>query len=171
MRYSELRRLSNDVLTAHTDGYQTDYGGAFDHYITKYEEEGYLKRDKKSPRKTFIIPNIPKIEDLLDRKRLKNSLDRMELVRSEVAKPLFPEELLLGGGFLIPDDSNLDDFDLQNTVPLFFFPWKIYAASDKGKNFHLTEQDVQELLRIGKTIASKDKTRRFKIILEYEGSS
>jgi hypothetical protein len=60
-----------------TDGFQTIYGGAFD--INIKFEEGYLKRDKKSPRKTFIIPDISKIESLIDKKRLKNSFDKMKV--------------------------------------------------------------------------------------------
>ena len=35
IRYSELKRLSNDKLNEFTRGYQTDYGGAFDMYIKK----------------------------------------------------------------------------------------------------------------------------------------
>ena len=104
----------------------------------------------------------------------------MNLVRSDYVKPLIHEGLLIEGGLAIPNNFNQDLVqnvdsnlvaDLQNNTLLFLSPWKIYIACDKDKNFHLSEQKVQELLRIRKTIASKDRTMPFKIILEYEGSS
>ena len=177
VRYMELKRLSNDKLNEFTGGYQTDFGGAFEICIKKYEKQGYLKRDKKSPRKTFIVPDISKIESLLDKKRLKNSLDRMNLVRSDDVT--IPGGIKITGGLVIPDNFSKDlvhnfdskpvDSNLQNTIPPFLSPWKIYTVCDKDKNFHLPEQKIQELLHIGKTIASKDRTMPFKIILEYEG--
>jgi hypothetical protein len=177
IRYTKLKRLSNDKLNEFTGGYQTDFGGAFDMYIKKYEEQRYLKRDKRSPRTTFIVPDITTIENLIDKKRLKNSLDRMNLVRSDDVT--IYGGLKITGGLVIPDNFSKDmvrnfdsepvDASLQNTIPLFLSPWKIYAACDKDKDFHLPEQKIQELLHIGKTIASKDRTMPFKIILEYEG--
>jgi hypothetical protein len=128
-------------LNEFTGGYQTDYGGAFDIHNKKYEKQKYLKRDKRSPRITFIVPDITKIENLLDKKRLKNSLDRMNLVRLE--------GLGLIGGLAIPNNFKvLVDSDLQNNALLLSSPWKIYIAYDKDKHFHLPEQKVQELGRL-----------------------
>jgi hypothetical protein len=52
---------------------------------------------------------------------------------------------------------------------LAYIPWKIYTACPNDKNFQLSEKNIQEILRIGKNIASKDKNMPFKLILEYEG--
>jgi hypothetical protein len=46
-----LKKLSNNSLNDLTNGYQTDFGGSFDIHIKNFENEGYLKRDKKSPKK------------------------------------------------------------------------------------------------------------------------
>lgn len=176
IRYSELKRLSNDKLSEFTGGFQTDYGGAFDVYITRYEDQGYLIGDKKSPRRTFIIPDIPKIENVLDKKRLKNSFDVMN-VKAIYEKPILTEGLQLWGGILYPHNfsghlvKHVSSNDEGGSISLLSYPWKIYVACDKDKNFQLSEETIQELLAIGKTIASKDRTMPFKIILEYNGST
>jgi hypothetical protein len=51
IRYSQLRDLSDNRLNEFTDGFQTNYGGAFEIYIKEFGKEGYLKRVKKGPGK------------------------------------------------------------------------------------------------------------------------
>jgi hypothetical protein len=71
-------------------------------------------------------------------------------------------------GHLVKRVSSNDE---GGSISLLSYPWKIYVACDKDKNFQLSEETIQELLAIGKTIASKDRTMPFKIILEYNGST
>jgi hypothetical protein len=178
IRYSQLKDLSDNRLNEFTDGFQTNFGGAFEIYIKEFEKEGYLKRVKKSPGKTLIFPDISKIESLLDKKGLKNYLNKMD-VEAVYETPTPMDSLHLRGGFLLPDNfpnylvNRIDHYNpdgLQNSISLLSIPWKIYIACDKDKNFQLSEQTIQELLSVGKTIASKDKSMSFKISREYDGS-
>lgn len=161
-----------------TDGFQTNYGGAFEIYIKEFEKEGYLKRVKKGPGKTLIFPDLSKIESLLDKKGLKYSFDKTN-VEAVYETPFPTDGLQLSGGILFPDNfpdhlvNRIDHYNhigLQNSISLLSIPWKIYIACDKDKNFQLSEQAIQELLGVGKTIASNEKSMSFKIILEYDGS-
>jgi hypothetical protein len=43
IRYSELRSLSDDRLSEYTNGFQTNFGGAFEIYVKEFEKEGYLQ--------------------------------------------------------------------------------------------------------------------------------
>jgi hypothetical protein len=159
IRYSQLKDLSDNRLNEFTDGFQTNFGGAFEIYIKEFEKEGYLKRVKKGPGKTLIFPDISKIESLLGKKVLKNYLNKMDVEAVYETQSPTPG-LQLSGGFLLPnhlvnriDHNDLDG--LQNSISLLSIPWKIYIAGDKDKNFQLSEQTIQELLGVGKTIASK----------------
>ena len=70
---------------------------------------------------------------------------------------------------MIKGVAHNDEGRLQKSVSLLSIPWKIYTARDSDKNFQLSEQTIQEPLTIGKTVASKNETMPFKIILEYNG--
>jgi hypothetical protein len=175
VRYSQLRDLSDEALNEFSGGFQTNFGGAFEIYVKEFEKQGYLKRVRKSPGKTLITPYISKIENSLDKKRLKNSFDEMDV--KAIYETPFAEEPLLRGGIMFTHDSvpnhliksvARDDDDLQGSISLLSVPWKIYTACEK-KNFQLSEETVQKLLTIGKTIASKNKKVPFKVILEYNG--
>jgi hypothetical protein len=176
IRYSQLRDLSDQRLNEFSSGFQTNYGGAFEIYIKEFEKQGYLRRVKKSPGKTLITPYISKIEGFLDKKRLKNSFDKMD-VKAIYETPFPAEGLQLRGGIMFTHNNfpnyliksvARDDDDLQGSISLLSIPWKIYTACD-SKSFQLSEQTIQKLLSIGKTIASKQKKVPFKIILEYNG--
>jgi hypothetical protein len=178
IRYSQLRGLSDNRLNEFTDGFQTNFGGAFEIYIKEFEKEGYLRRVKEGPGKTLIFPDISEIENLLDKKGLKNYLNKMD-VEAVYETPTPMDSLHLSGGILLPDNfpnylvNRIDHYNhdgLQNSISLLSIPWKIYIACDKDKNFQLSEPTIQELLDVGKTIASKDKSMSFKISLEYNGS-
>ena len=176
IRYSQLRDLSDKRLNEFSDGFQTNYGGAFEIYVKEFEKQGYLRRVKKSPGKTLITPYISKIEGLLDKKRLKNSFDKMD-VKAIYETPFSAEALELRGGIMLTHDSfpnhlirsvARNDDDSQGSITLLSIPWKIYTACN-NKSFRLSEHTIQKLLSIGKTIASKHKKVPFKIILEYNG--
>jgi hypothetical protein len=173
IRYSELRRLSYDSLNDLTNGLESAFaGGSFEFHIKKYENEGYLKRDKKGPNKSFIIPDIVKIRKLLNKKKLKTSFD--ETKHSEKL------DVQIGGGLI--DFGSLmerldckDESDLQKSVSFKSYPWMIYTACPKDKSFQLSEYKIQQLLRIGEGIAfkafkDKDTSMPFRIVLEYAGS-
>jgi hypothetical protein len=175
IRYSRLRDLSDKTLNEFSVGFQTNFGGAFEIYVKEFEKQGYLRRVRKSPGKSLITPYISKIENLLAKKRLKNSFDKMD-VKAIYETPFRTEEPLLRGGIMFTHDSFPNhliksvarDDDSQGSISLHSIPWKIYTACD-NKSFQLSEQTIQKLLTIGKTIASKHKKVPFKIILDYNG--
>src|SRR5919107_2918154 len=83
IRYSDLKRLCNDRLSELTAGYQTDFGGSFEKYIVDLESnsepnKSFLKRYKEKPGKSFIIPDISKIINLLDKRNLNNLVKTLE---------------------------------------------------------------------------------------------
>jgi hypothetical protein len=89
IRYTKLKRNSNDRLANLTGGKDTDFGGSFEHYIRKFEGEydgfkGLVERIKDDS-KTFIIPDIGKIGSLFDKFKLKRVLEQ------NAAKPIFIE--------------------------------------------------------------------------------
>lgn len=96
--------------------------------------------------------------------------------------PFSIERPQIQGGILIPDayklpnhlvkkTHSINEYGSQDSISLLSIPWKIYIAFDNDKNFQLSEETIQKLLSVGKSIASKDKTTPFKIILEYNGST
>ena len=92
VRYSALRQYCDTTLNTLTDGYQAVFGGSFDKYITDMEAKSestdnrLLTRDKQGPKKTFIIPDIPKIKAFLRSKSIARSFDNMDLTE----EPLDP---------------------------------------------------------------------------------
>jgi hypothetical protein len=80
IRYSELKRLCNNRLTKLTNGRQTDFGRSFDKFIEYLESDEepskrFLRRNKVSSKKTFIILDVPKVVNLLRKKGLHGSTD------------------------------------------------------------------------------------------------
>src|SRR6187200_1518944 len=80
IRYSELKKLCNNRLADLTNGDQTDLGGSFDKFIEYLESNDepskrLLRREKKSPKKTFIILDVPKVLSLLGKKGINDSED------------------------------------------------------------------------------------------------
>jgi hypothetical protein len=84
IRYAQLKRNSNDRLAKLTDGQYVDFGGGFENYIRKFEEEGLVERIKVES-KTFIIPDDGKIGNLFDKFKSKRILEQ------HAAKPIFIE--------------------------------------------------------------------------------
>jgi hypothetical protein len=137
-------------------------------------------RVKKSPGKSLIFPYLSKIESLIDKKGLRNSFDKMN-VKAIYESPSSTERLQIHGGILLPDPYKLPnhpvkrthsitEYGSQDSISLLSIPWKIYIACDDDKNFQLSEEAIQKLHSVGKSIA-KDKPTPFKIILEYNGST
>jgi hypothetical protein len=181
IRYSELRKLSYDSLNDLTNGIESSFaGGSFEFHIKKYVNEGYLKRDKKSPNKSFIIPNIAKIRKLLNKKKLKTSFDEMNVeslslegsadTKHSGKLGIQIEGGLINFGSLMEELACSDESDLQKSVSFKSYPWMIYTGCPKDKSFQLSEYKIQQLLRIGQSIALEDTSMPFKIVLEYAGS-
>jgi hypothetical protein len=188
IRYSELKKLCNNRLAELTNGYQTDFGGSFDKYIEYLESneeptERFLRREKSRPKKTFIILDVPKIVALLGKKGIKNSNYDESFLHS--LGPLSMSDVLSTANVVKTDDKNglvyieskKEEFQLAKekhrrdkiTNALISHPWIIHIYSPKNENFRLDEESIQQLLLLGKGIASKDKGMPFKITLEYEG--
>jgi len=198
IRYSELKKLCNNRLADLTNGDQTDLGGSFDKFIEYLESNDepskrLLRREKKSPKKTFIILDVPKVLSLLGKKGINDSEDN----ENHFVESLGPPDLF--GGMDIVKETEVHGTGLvyfklknrasmsptkekgynearckmDNSPALISYPWSIYTSSpNKTYNrisFRLDEESIQQLLLLGKAVASKDKTIPFKITLEYEG--
>jgi hypothetical protein len=75
IQYSILKRLCNEKLSELTHGKSTDFGGQFEKLLkTMSGEEDinkrFLSRERRSKKKSFIYPDIPKIESYLVRTHL-----------------------------------------------------------------------------------------------------
>jgi hypothetical protein len=80
IRFNELRDLCDEYLYSYSGGFQTHMGGNFDKLVIELQSEGFLERKKISPRRTFLVPNITKIEGHFHKNKLKKSLDNMNSV-------------------------------------------------------------------------------------------
>ena len=176
IRYSDLKRRCNDRLSYLTDGYQTDFGGSFEKYIIDLESnsepaKSFLKRYKPKPGKSFIIPDIPKIINLLNRKHLNNLVETIESSK-EPYGALSLMDLPAGysevGLYFAQDEDNLG----KSTAAVYTSnTLNIYTTHLDDKSFHLREEDIQQLQHFGNSIASRDKTMPFEITLEYKGDA
>lgn len=72
IRYSHLKKISNDSLLEKTNGDRTDFGGNYDKIIRHYEREGFLIIKKVGKKDTRIYPIIPLIEKEIKRKQIEN---------------------------------------------------------------------------------------------------
>jgi hypothetical protein len=84
IRFNELRAMCDEYLDAYSGGYQTNMGGNFDKLVTELQSEGFLEREKISPKRTFLIPDMLKIESYLQKNKLKKSLDNMNSVVKQI---------------------------------------------------------------------------------------
>jgi hypothetical protein len=89
--YSKLRELSNSFLDSYSGGFQTNMGGNFDKLITELQSQGLLERKRTSPKRTFIVPSIPKIDEYFRKNDLKRSLDEMNNITGLIPKNSFDE--------------------------------------------------------------------------------
>jgi hypothetical protein len=176
IRYSDLKRRCNDRLSDLTAGYQTDFGGSFEKYLIDLESnsepaKSFLRRDKQKPGKSFIIPDIPKIINLLDRKHLNNLVETIESSKEPhdtMSLIDMPTGYSAVGLYFAQDEDNLGKSAAavytSNTL-------NIYTTHPEDKSFHLREEDIQQLQHFGNIIASRDKTTPFEVTLEYKGEA
>jgi hypothetical protein len=90
IKYAELRRLCNNKLAELTNGERTAFGGSFEGYLKKLadpekslDERVFTRvRSEVTRKDSKIIPNIPLIKTLLDKKRVINSITNMNSVTS-----------------------------------------------------------------------------------------
>jgi hypothetical protein len=180
IRYSVLKRLCNDRLSDLTDGHETDLGGNFEKYIVDLESnyepsKSFLKRYKQSTRKSFIIPDIPKIINLLDKRDLNNLVKTIE----ECKEPYGAFSLMdfLTYSPLTYSSPGYETFiskddDIRKSTAIYTSNLlNIYTNYPEDKNLRLKEDDIQQLLFLGKAIASRDRSKPFKLIVEYKGDT
>jgi hypothetical protein len=176
IRYSDLKRRCNDRLSDLTAGYQTDFGGSFEKYLIDLESnsepaKSFLRRDKQKPGKSFIIPDIPKIINLLDRKHLNNLVETIESSKEPydaISLTDVPTGYSAVGLYFAQDEDNLGK---SAAVVYTSNTLNICTTDPEDKSFHLREEDIQQLQHFGNIIASRDKTIPFKITLEYKGDA
>jgi hypothetical protein len=176
IRYTPLKRLCNDRLSDLTNGREIDLGGNFEKFIVDLEsnsepDKSFLKRYKLSTRKSFIIPDIPKIINLLDKRGLNNLVKTVESSKEPYgARSL--TEVLTGppmGYCNFTFTSDDEEFIRKSTAAYTSNSLNIYISCQEDKMFSLKDDDIQQLQILGKDISSRDKTKPFKIILEYKG--
>jgi hypothetical protein len=175
IRYTALKKLCNDRLSDLTDGDQTDFGGSFEKYIIDLESnsepaKSLLKRYKQKPGKSFIIPDIQKIVNLLNRKHLNNLVETIESSK-EPYGALSLMDLPAGygdHGIYFAQEDNLG----KSTAAVYTSnTLNIYTTHPEDKSFDLREEDIRQLQQFGNIVASRDKTMPFKITLEYKGDA
>jgi hypothetical protein len=178
LRYTTLKKLSNESLSKLTEGKETDFGGNFENIIKRLEKEvpnkRLLRRVKESSKKTFIIPEIDKINDLLGKRGLLDS-------SKEDISSYLPFEKRVGdtpktyyGFYRITNPServqvyrNWTQFAKEKQVYSSSF-WDISVLRE-DERFSLLDTDIQKILRLGEKISSENDSRPFRIILEFRG--
>jgi hypothetical protein len=178
VRYTTLKKLSNESLSKLTEGKEVDFGGNFETIIKGFEKERrdkrFLERVKQSSKKTFIIPNIDRIKDLLEKRGLLDS-------SKEDISSYLPFEKRVGdtpkglyGFYRISHTSekaqvyrNWIEFAKKKQVYSSNF-WDI-SMWQEDERFTLLDTDIQKILRLGNKISLQNDSRPFRIILEYRG--
>jgi hypothetical protein len=190
VRYSVLRQDCDSRLNTLTEGYQVVFGGSFDKYITDMEvksespDNRLLTRYKQGPKKTFIIPNIPKIKAFLQSKAIVRSFDNIDLTE----EPLDPR--------LVEDAAKQASMEKFNQKQLKFltgnlsnkhyyrflleaggeidaaraaYNWRLYYASPNNSTFKISKEIIKEFLKLGYVTAYDNARQPLKIILEFRG--
>lgn len=192
VRYSELRQYCDTKLNTLTEGYQAVFGGSFDKYITdmeaksEYPDNRLLTRHKQGPKKTFIIPDIPKIKAYFQSKVIARSFDNMDLTEEQLDPRLVEDaakqvsmkmfnlkqlKYLTGNlsdkhyyRFLLEAGAEIDAARAANN-------WRLYYASPNNSTFKMSKEITEEFLKLGYVTANKNPQQPLKIILEFRGIS
>jgi hypothetical protein len=185
VRYSELRKLSDVRLNYLTGGFQTNFGGSFDKYITDYEskddpENRFLIRIREGPKKTFMRLDIQKIENLFNMRIFTHSLSNMTIGTITFHKKVFdnfPISEMLKVRVIRKDHKNNDenDFVVAASDKLRDLIWEnllsihLIHPQNTTLNLGLNDDDIRYILNLGRGLAVKNFDPSFKIILEYKG--
>jgi hypothetical protein len=91
IRYTQLKKLSNDKLADLTSGKETDLGGTFNKFIVEFESidnpnDRLVERQKISYRETYVIPDLQRIRNYFKKRNLLNLIDESPTLTSD---PLF----------------------------------------------------------------------------------
>jgi hypothetical protein len=178
IKYIDLKKRSNELLSELTDGQQTDFGGNFEAIIKRLEKEvpnkRLLRRIKESSKKSFIIPDIDKIKDLLEKRGLLDSSKEDISVYLPFEKKVGDTPRQYYGFYRISNPServqiyrNWTQFAKEKQVYSTNF-WNVSLLRE-NERFDLLDEDLQKILRLGKKISLQNDSRPFRIILEYRG--
>lgn len=163
IQYSELKRLCDESLELITDKKQTDMGGSFNVILTRLEgihdvKKRYLRRDKRSSKRSSIIPDIAKIRMLLESKAL------IELKKDEYSslppmeKPIVETTPTLVGYSTISDPSDkikvYRDWKKSRRATIAYGStfWKISVMHPKKRVLKLSDVNIEDLLEFGKKL-------------------
>jgi hypothetical protein len=130
-----------------------------------------LKRYKQSTRKSFIIPDIPKIINLLDKRDLNNLVKTIESSKESYGA-MNLKEILTGPPMrycTFTFTANDEDYIRKSTAVYTSNSLNIYTVCPEEKSFHLKDDDIQQLVFLGESIALRDKSMPCKVIIEYKG--
>lgn len=180
IRFSELKKLCNEALSLISEGKQTDMGGSFNHLLTRLESIGdtknrFLRRERKSSKGSFIIPDIEKIRDLLESKGLVESEHDKDSWLPPLDRPIIETTPTLSGFSRIdyPSDKIKVYRNWKKSARTFTAYgtnlWKISVMHSKTEVIRLSDDNLKELLEFGNKIACEDELRPFQITLEYKG--
>jgi hypothetical protein len=175
VRYLRLKYLSNEILSNLTVGKFTDFGGNFEEMIKVLEgrngKEAFLKREKHGSRTTFILPEIQKINKLFEKKGLNFPYDK------DISKYL-PDvnigETPRGYAGLYRISNPTDEIQVYRDWIHFAEKIQIYKSQfwdvslfRLDKSFDLEDNQISEILELGKKISSNDLSAPFKLVIEY----
>lgn len=160
-----------------TRGIEVDFGGNFENIIKRFEKNAsdkcFIKRVKLSSKKSFIVPNIDRIKDLLEQKGLLNSTK--EDISSYV--PFAKKGNTPRGFYGFYRISNPSErVQVYRNWIEFAKEKKVYSSNlwdislwREDESFTLQDRNIQEILPLGKKISLQNQSRPFKITLEYKG--
>lgn len=113
MRYTQLKKLSNNKLADLTGGQETDMGGTFEKYIVEFESTDepdirLVERQKIRHKESYIIPNIQRIRNYFEKRNLINLIDENPTSFKAVESGSYENEkmssvLVMGE---MPEDNN-----------------------------------------------------------------
>jgi hypothetical protein len=193
IRRHKLKELCDDMLNEKTEGRMEAYGGSFQRVLNALEEKMAIKYEKKGPKMTLIIFDIPRIKSLLLDKRFGRLLynDNMKLTEQEIEPTIWEKIVEQEIGIILNErvkeiyrryklhpDFN-DDLiqrsylSIKETITKItsFIAASLYdfIISHQNKDFQLDEDIIIDLGKIARKIASKNLSARFKLVIEYKG--
>ena len=186
IKYAELRRLCNNKLAELTNNERSEFGGSFEAYLKRLAdpEESPDKRvftrvrSEVTRKDSKIIPNIPLIKILLDKKRVINSItDMIAVTNTNVTKQVTYTARIVDSYVQISERiesrvirANCNDFikDACKGISLVLgsnpISTQIYSQDNNNK-FQINEEANHKLSELYKVLHKKTRTNPLSSLL------
>jgi hypothetical protein len=194
IRRQKLKELCEDMLNEKTEGRMDAYEAPFQRALKALEEKMAVKYEKKGPKLTLIIPDIPRIKSLLLGKKFDQFANEDADIRlTEQEMPATILEKLLEQDVEIKLEKGLKEINRKSNLSLDFndehiqrsyLPLKEaikkinsyviqnlfdFIISHKDANFLLDEDIAIDIGQVASKIMSKNIRAPFKVLIEYKG--